>query len=61
MSIKGSMSFACLKSCRNHAMLNYEKIIQMNSKRQTKFQFKKKKKLKILMKNEKSNTMVRYW
>lgn len=24
-------------------MLNYEKIIQMNSKRQTKFQFKKKK------------------
>lgn len=34
-------------------MLNYEKIIQMNSKRQTKFQFKKKKKLKILMKNEK--------
>lgn len=61
MSIKGSMSFACLKSCLNHAMLNYEKIIQMNSKRQTKFQFKKKKKLKILMKNEKSNTMVRYW
>lgn len=59
MSIKGSMSFACLKSCL--AMLNYEKIIQMNSKRQTKFQFKKKKKLKILMKNEKSNTMVRYW
>lgn len=42
--IKGSMSFACLKSCLNHAMLNYEKIIQMNSKRQTKFQFKKKKK-----------------
>lgn len=27
-------------------MLNYEKIIQMNSKRQTKFQFKKKKELK---------------
>lgn len=44
ISIKGSMSFACLKSCLNHAMLNYEKIIQMNSKRQTKFQFKKKKK-----------------
>lgn len=46
ISIKGSMSFACLKSCLNHAMLNYEKIIQMNSKRQTKFQFKKKEKLK---------------
>lgn len=60
MSIKGSMSFACLKSCL--AMLNYEKIIQMNSKRQTKFLFQfKKKELKILMKNEKSNTMVRYW
>lgn len=42
MSIKGSMPFACLKSCLNHAMLNYEKIIQMNSKRQTKFQLKKK-------------------
>lgn len=54
MSIKGSMPFACLKSCLNHAMLNYEKIIQMNSKRQTKFQLKKKR-------NRKSNTIVRYW
>lgn len=34
--------YEAAKMQRNHAMLNYEKIIQMNSKRQTKFQFKKK-------------------
>lgn len=43
MSIKGSMSFACLKSCLNHAMLNYKKNNSNELKTSNQISIKKKK------------------